>query len=165
MKWETAKKSKKWLKILKRNGFRAPFQIIADSSFLKAANAQKVRQSSFNELFRGEPKFYITKCTYEKHKTQLIDRDFSGCCEIVKCGHEKVEEACSFTKETNSHHYILATNDRHSITELKENKYIPTLNLIKGQITINCNKLDCAPPARKTSATKRELRHLKKMFG
>ncbi|ELA42461.1 uncharacterized protein VICG_00560 [Vittaforma corneae ATCC 50505] len=167
MKQTIAKKSKKWLKTLKRNGFREPFQIIIDNSFIKAANQQKIGQYSLNEMLRNEPKLYMTKCTYEKHKAHLIEKDFSGYCEIIKCGHEKPQTNCvyQFIKENNPHHYILATNNHHYISELKESKHIPVLTIFRSQLTINCNKLDCTVGLHEMYATKSELRHLKRMFG
>lgn len=167
MKQETARKTKKWLKILKKNGFRAPFQIIVDNSFIKAANQQKITQSSFNEAFRSESKLYMTECTYKKHKAHLVEKDFSGWCEILRCSHEKAQTDCvdGFIKENNPHHYILATNNFRFISKMKESKHIPVLKIFRSQISLNCNKLDCTTSFHETYATKSELRHLKKMFG
>lgn len=167
MKQETVKKSKKWLKILKKAEFREPYQIILDNSFIKAINRQKLSQRNFNELFRSEPKFFITKCTYENHKNHLVEHDFSGNCEIIKCNHEKPSINCvyEFINEKNSHHYILATNNYYFIKKFKESKFIPTLKINKSQLEISCNNLESKCDNFKNEASKKEIKHLKKMLG
>lgn len=168
MKREIARKSKRWLKALKSNGFREPYQIIVDNSFILIANKHKVTQAVFNEFFRCEPKFFMTKCTYELHKKHLVDRDFSGVCEIIKCSHEMPSKtcACEFIKEENPHHYIFATNNLHFINKLKESKHIPILKIFKSVVMIECNKLDFKKPIYTgEKASKGEIKRLRAMFG
>lgn len=157
---------KKALKILRRNGFREPYQIIADSSFIKAANRCRVHQEKINELLKSEPKLLITKCGYELHKQWQREKDFSGCCRIVKCGHEKVDEECGykFIKEENPNHYILASNDSKSVVNLKSSKRIPVIRILKNELVIDCNQMPTDVPHEALGASKSELRHLKKMF-
>lgn len=167
MKRENIRKSKRCLKALKTNGFRSPFQIISDNSFIKAVNKMKLRPSMFTEIFRTEPKFFITKCTYEIHKPNLIEKDFTGSSEIVKCGHEKPDANCvyNFIKEDNPHHYILATNNSAMILKLKESKTIPILKVSRSGLKIECNKLATETKMHiAEKASKGELKRLKKMF-
>ena len=97
MKRENIVQAKKCLNILKNNGFRAPFNILSDNFIIKAVNKLKIRPSMFHEIFKSEPKFFITKCSYEIHKPILVEKDFSGSSEIIKCGHEKPDSECTYT--------------------------------------------------------------------
>lgn len=167
MKRETIRQTKKSLKVLKNNGFRPPFQIITDNSFIKAINKAKVSPAMFTDLFRNEPKFFMTKCTYDLHKANLVEKDFSGYCEIIKCGHEKADINCvyNFIKENNPHHYILATNNLAYILKLKESKHIPILKISKSVLKIECNQLNTENKQYVAEkASKGELKRLKKMF-
>jgi len=167
MKQDSAKKTKRSLKILRRNGFRVPYQVLVDISFIKAANRWSLAQRDVNELFKAEPKLLMTKCTYEAQKAEPKEKNFSGCCEIIKCGHEGVDAECalSFIKEDNPNHYILATGNRGFIDRLKESKRIPVVRISKRMLAIECNKLKVEVTHESLGASKSELRHLKRMFG
>ena len=71
MKRENVRKSKACLKTLGKNGFRSPYQLLSDNSFIKAVNKSRITPFAFTDLFKNEPKFFMTKCTYEIHKPNL----------------------------------------------------------------------------------------------
>lgn len=137
MKRELIKESKKWIKVLRNNGFRDPFQLIVDNSFISIVNKLCIPISSFISLFKSEPKFFMTKCTYQIHKKALISKtsnkeqkesesidkspsnqeklavsrnkkDFSGACEIINCQHETPSIECVYS-------YIKEDNPHHYI--------------------------------------------------
>lgn len=167
MKRENVRKSKACLKTLGKNGFRSPYQLLSDNSFIKAVNKSRITPFAFTDLFKNEPKFFMTKCTYEIHKPNLVEKDFSGSCEIIKCGHEKADVNCvyNFIKENNPHHYILATNNLFYIHKYKESKAIPILKISRCNLKIECNKLDTEIKEHVSEpASRGELKRLKKMF-
>lgn len=167
MKRENIRKSKESFKVLERNGFRAPYQLLTDNSFINAVNKSRLTPSMFTDLFKSEPKYFMTKCTYEIHKPHLVERDFTGSCEIIKCGHEKPDINCvyNFIKEGNSHHYILATNNLFFIKKYKEDNHIPILKIVKSVLQIDCNSLSReAKQFIAEPASKSELKKLKKLF-
>lgn len=167
MKRESIRKSKTWLKVLRTNGFRSPYQLLSDNSFIKAVNKSRISPAAFTDLFKNEPKFFMTKCTYEIHKPNLIEKDFSGSGEIIKCGHEKADVNCvyNFIKEGNPHHYILATNNLFFINKFKESKNLPLLKISRSSLQIECNKLETEAKAFVAdAASKGELKRLKKIF-
>lgn len=168
MKWDTAKKSKRWLKALKNNGFRSPYQVLVDDSFLRIANKHGIKFLTVKDVLKGEPKLFMTECTYKLYKPQRSLNDFSGECEIIKCGHEKHDVNCSydFIKENNPHHYILATNNIHFINRLKCSRHIPVLRIFRNALMIECFQMDPNPRIHMDEpASRRELSSLKKMLG
>lgn len=168
MKWDVAKKSKKWLKTLKGNGFRSPYQILIDNSFLKIANRHNMGFLAIKNILKGEPKLFMTKCTYELHRPHRTQCDLSGDCEIIKCGHESHNIDCSykFIKETNPHHYILATNNICLINKLKCGRRIPVLRIFRGIPKIECFQMNSSSRVHMDEpASKKELASLRNMFG
>ncbi|KAM0680278.1 hypothetical protein GINT2_000258 [Glugoides intestinalis] len=166
MRQDLIRKSKKWLKTLKGCGFREPYQIFFDASFMRLANKIRLPLAALNDLFKSEPKLFMTKCTYEAHKKDLIEKDFSGFCEIVKCEHETIQYNCTynFIKQDNPHHYILASNNIAHFKKLRDSKFIPVLKLYKSILKLECNKLDTNKVVYTGEpATKREIKRLQKM--
>lgn len=163
-----AKESKKWMKTLKNNGFRSPYQVLVDDSFLRAAEKHCIKFPTIKDILKGEPKLYMSKCTYELHRSHQSQHDFSGECKIIDCGHPTHNTRCphEFIGDANLHHYILATGNARLIGELKHNKHIPVLRTFKGTLKIECFQMNpssgvyTGQPARK-----KELRNLKRMFG
>lgn len=174
MKREMHRKSKKWIKILKNNGFRVPYQILADNSFLKLVNKLKIEFSAFKNLFKSEPKFFLTSCAYESHKKSIVSeeknnlyKDFSGQCQIIKCSHDINDGICtySFIKDKNPHHYILATNNTIEIKKFRESEFLPLLRVIRNIPQIDCCKINSeARVFLGDPAKKKELRRLKKLL-
>jgi len=167
MRQDIAKKSKKWLKVLKYNDFRVPYQILIDNSFINIANKHNIKFSTIKDLFKSEPKLLMTKCVYELNKSHTLPNDFSGQCEITQCTHDKPDKNCtaSFIKAGNPHHYIYATNNIFIIKSLKTSTDTPILRIFQNQLVIECNKMDQSPKTHNGNpASKKELKTLRKMF-
>lgn len=174
MRRDIARKSKKWLKTLKSNGFREPYQIVVDNTFLDVVNKNRIQYSVFKSFFRSEPKFIMTSCIYRIHKENMQEsrvegvKDFSGYCEIVKCMHNEISNECTneFIKSTNLNHYILATNNREKINKLQDNLSIPILRISQCIPRIDCCKMkQNATIHMDEKASKKEIENLKKLFG
>lgn len=168
MKSKIIKKTKKCLKILKSNSFREPFQIIVDHTFLKATNKFKLELGNFKDLLKSEPKFFITKCAFEKYKPNKAIKDFSGQCEIIKCNHSSIESECTFNyiKKDNPHHFILASNSLAYFKKLENSDKIPLIRILDPTPRIECFKMEKnAHNALGEPASSKELKKLKKMFG
>lgn len=173
MRRDILRKSKKWLKTLSINGFRTPYQILVDNSFLDIVNKNHLNYSTFKSLFRTEPKFFITTCCYKIHsekkdKLEIKIKDFSGECEIIKCFHKEIDLECpkTFIKENNPNHFILATYNKETIENLKNNTTIPILRISKSIPQLDCCKMRTeAIVHMEREASKKELDRLKELFG
>lgn len=132
MKRSRIRENKKLTKVLKFNVFHSPYQVIIDGSFIKAVNkienGIKMLQKTLNDF----PKYIITKCEYEKYKSQIKDKDLSGKCEIFKCEHDSINESCirNMFKGNNRNHYILASCDKKVISIRNEINNIPIIRII-----------------------------------
>lgn len=167
MREDIAKRSKKMLKVLNSQGFRAPYQIIIDNTFAKAVNKIMNNIGQITSQLRSFPKFFIPKCEYEKYKPNLKQNDFTGQCEIIKCNHEGNTASCIATiiREDNRHHYILGTCDSKLIKEVFEVPNLPLLKIINSRILFELKGMEKAIKVNKgVPADKKELKRLRKLF-
>lgn len=167
MKISRIRENKKIIKTLKSNGFRTPYQIIVDGSFIntikKVENGISVLQKTLNDF----PKFFITNCEYQKYKPNAKDKDLSGKCEIIKCKHENYDEKCvqKMFNGQNKHHYILASSNPKLICIRNEIKNIPLIKIKNSVFHIDIGDMKEKTTIFKgNKATKQELKRLDKLF-
>lgn len=169
MRDDRVKKNKRVLKTLHSQGFRQPFQIIVDSSFARQVNKVQRGVGQIQGIFRDYPKYFITKCEYEKHKKCMRERgDITGQCEIIKCSHEDAETDClgNLIKDDNKHHYILATADPSVVRKYREHKKLPMLRIRNSLIVVDAGGMErISAKYQGEAAGKKELKALRKMFG
>lgn len=168
MKVSRIRENKKIIKILKSNGFRIPYQIVVDASFINAIKKVENGISSLQKTLNDFPKFFITKCEYQKYKTNAQDKDLSGKCEIIKCKHEKYEENCiqQMFNGQNKHHYILASCNPKILSIRNEVKNIPLIKIKNSVFHLDLGDMKEKNSIFKgSSASKQELKRLSKIFG
>ncbi|KCZ81383.1 hypothetical protein H312_01265 [Anncaliia algerae PRA339] len=143
------KKSKQlkkyFISLQKSFGFRSPYQLLVDSTFLSELNIYKHRLSNFISLFKSEPKIFISKCSYRIYSRNFKYKDdFRKHCEIRRCQHDKLsEEDCisNLIKVNNKYHYLLCTQNNALIDKFIDNKRVPILKVNKSIISfVNSNK-------------------------
>jgi U3 small nucleolar RNA-associated protein 23 len=162
------KHNKKNIKLLKKDGFREPFQLLLDNSFIQKVNQYKKRYKHLTEFFKHEPKLFITKCAFTAYKATdpTFKADISDNCQIINCKHSNEEILkCfkKFFKKGNKHNYILCTSSKDVLKEFADK--IPVLNFSKGlfKIHMETNHIERYKGLPK-EATPEELERLKTIF-
>ncbi|KAI5174133.1 U3 small nucleolar RNA-associated protein 23 [Pancytospora epiphaga] len=167
MKETNAKKNKQAVKILESNGFRKPYQILVDSSFVAGMNKLSEPISQIQHVLRDQPKLFIPKCEFEKQRPSSKGRDTSGQCEILKCTHTEENSNCIelYIRDANRHHYILGTNTPKVLRKFWS-AAIPVIKIKNSQIVIDTGKMERKTrTSGGTPASKKELKRLSTLFG
>ncbi|KAF9764986.1 rRNA-processing protein UTP23 like protein [Nosema granulosis] len=165
------KHNKKHIKLLKKDGFRHPFQLLLDDSFIIYMNKFKKRYKHLTELFKNEPKLFFTKCIHKKYTESgnLFETDISDNCQIIDCKHKDNADVLkcykSIFKKGNKNNYILATSDKDVFKEYSDKTGIPILRFSNGflKISMKTDHIERYKGLPK-EATSEELERLKQIF-
>lgn len=165
------KHNKKHIKLLKKDGFRDPLQLLLDDSFIIYMNKFKKKYKHLTELFKHEPKLYFTKCILNKYKKSgnVFENDISHNCQMIDCKHKEDRETLkcykSIFKKGNKHNYILATSDKEVLREYADKAGYPLLRFSNGflKLIMKTDHIERYKGLPK-EATAEELERLKKIF-
>lgn len=165
------KHNKKHIKLLKKDGFREPFQLLLDDSFITYMNKFKKKYKHLVEFFKHEPKLFFTKCIHNKYKSfkNKFENDISDNCQIINCKHKEDREPLkcykSIFKKGNKHNYILATSDKEVFQEFSDKASFPLLRFSNGflKIIMKTDHIERYKGLPK-EATSEELERLKRIF-
>ena len=163
-----AKRTKRAAKIFKSHGFRPPFQVLVDKSFAKGTCKSPIGPRQFAVLLRGECKFSIPACEYEKYKKHRRDGDITGQCEIIKCKTTEEHTDCIFNiiGKTNAHHFFLATSDDNIAKRAVEVPNLPLIRTRNSAIYVTNRQMERITAVNTGKpADGKELRRLRKTFG
>lgn len=161
------KTNKKNVKALISHGFRKPYQVIVDHSFVALMNRLPNAFVQIQNALKGEIKMFIPKCEYEKRPVNKKGRDSTGQCEIIKCSHDP-EVSCfeSLIKEDNKHHYILGSAAPDLIARYGSNKAVPLLRIKNSTVSIDLGGMvRITQQYRAPAAGQKEIEALQNMFG
>ncbi|AFM98099.1 hypothetical protein EHEL_040480 [Encephalitozoon hellem ATCC 50504] len=165
------KKNKKVVKLLAKIGYRVPYQVIVECDFVAEMNKSLLGLRHVNDLFRSQPKLFVTKCVYKKLKE--IGRDhkkgIARYLEILHCDHKEVREPLSclrrVMRKSNKNHYILASNCPEITDLIGTERKIPVVTCRRGTLVISAD-LQGIPmySGFKTEADEEELNRLEALF-
>ncbi|AFN82819.1 hypothetical protein EROM_040510 [Encephalitozoon romaleae SJ-2008] len=165
------KKNKKVVKLLSKIGYRIPYQVIVECDFVAAMNRYHLGLRHINDLFKSQPKLFITKCVYKKLKE--IGRDhkegISRYLEILHCDHKEVKEPLSclrrVMRKSNKNHYILASNCTEITDLIGTQRKIPVVSCRGGTLVISADLQEIPMYSGfKTEADEEELNRLEALF-
>lgn len=161
------KKSKHNKKILLSNGFREPFQILLDYTFVKGISRLSMGINNIRTLLKGDCVLSIPKCEYDKYKKDLKPKDITGECEIIKCKETESHINCliNIIRNDNRHHYLLGTSDTHIKQRIEGISNLPLIKIKKGALVIvfgNMKRIQKLNTGE--SVNKKELKVLRKIF-
>ncbi|CAD25245.1 hypothetical protein [Encephalitozoon cuniculi GB-M1] len=165
------KRNKKVVKLLSKIGFRSPYQIVVEETFIDAMNRDMLGLRDINDLFKSQPKLFITKCVYKKFKEAKRNhrKGISKYLEILNCNHKDVRNPLSclrrVLRKSNKNHYILASNCQEITDLINVEKKIPAITCRGGTLIINAD-LQKVPlySGFKTEADEKELSRLEALF-
>ncbi|ADM11342.1 uncharacterized protein Eint_040520 [Encephalitozoon intestinalis ATCC 50506] len=163
--------SKKIVKLLPKIGYRIPYQIIVECNFVSALNRYFLGLRHINDLFKSQPKLFITKCVYKKLKEIGKDhkRGISKYLEILHCNHKEVRDPLSclrrVMRKSNKNHYILASNCPEITDLIGVERKIPAVTCKGGRLCISAD-LQKVPMYSefRTEADENELNRLEALF-
>lgn len=168
MDGKTHKANKRILKTLQKAGFRSPYQIVVEDTFLTAVSKSMLRLGHLTNLFRGQPKLFITRCTYRSRgKEKREERGVSKYLEIMGCSHE--DGTSSFDclrkimKTSNRNHYILASNS-DEMMEMGREKKVPVLTCKRGSLALSADVEGMCTRNAWPEAGEEELERLSQLF-
>lgn len=165
------KRNKKVVKMLRRIGFREPYQVIVEDGFVASINKSMLGLKHMTDLFKSQPKLFVTKCIYKRYdRDRKRGRDdFSKYLKILDCGHTEEEEPLQclkrMIKKTNKNHYILGSNNREISEYIGKGKKVPVLTCRRGILSLEGDVEGTVTwKSLVTEADEEELRRLEMMF-
>lgn len=164
------KGNKKVMKMIQKLGFRSPYQVVVENDFVAALNRNMLRLKHVTNLFKSQPKLFITRCTYRKYeKDKKRKNDFSKYLEILNCGHETTKEPLQclkkIMKKSNRNHYILGSNCPEITAAIGTQKKIPVLKCRKGTLILTADIEDITiHESMNVEADEEELNRLESLF-
>lgn len=135
------KQIRKLVQKLTKGGFRPPFQILSDSSFLLSFNSSKMSLKPLQQIFGPQIKLYITSCEYKRYKEQVEDKKLIGNVDIKRCSHEEQPSLLCLQdaiKKTNPNHYFAAVSPE--LRSLKEDFNVPIVFMRSGVLCVEVGK-------------------------
>ncbi|KAI8907815.1 Fcf1-domain-containing protein [Gorgonomyces haynaldii] len=148
-------------------GFRQPYQVILDGTFLQIARLSSMNlENSLERILVGKCRLMTTYCVYAELKK--LGPDFRPTAAMAKklekrrCTHEPAVPASDCLKsiigDSNAHNYCVATNDLDLRIGFRD---IPGIPLIY----INKSVLILEPPSQKTLEAAEQKEIQKTMYG
>ncbi|KAI5171182.1 U3 small nucleolar RNA-associated protein 23 [Nematocida sp. LUAm3] len=141
MRTARLKQIRKLIQKLTKNGFRQPFQILADSNFLSSFNSSQMSLKPLQQIFGPQIKLYITSCEYKRYKQEVEDKKLIGNVDIKKCSHEEQPTLLCLQdsiKKNNPNHYFAAISPK--FRKLKEEYNVPIVFMRSGVLCVEVGK-------------------------
>ncbi|KAI5186016.1 U3 small nucleolar RNA-associated protein 23 [Nematocida homosporus] len=131
------KQIRKLVQRLTKNGFRPPYNILADHYFLSSFNSTQMSPKVLEHILNGPIKLYTTHCEYKKYKEAVKDRKLIGCVDVKKCTHKDfrtLECLAETIQPNNPNHYFVAVSPKYR--HLKEDQNLPLIFLRAGVLCV-----------------------------
>ncbi|KAI5189041.1 U3 small nucleolar RNA-associated protein 23 [Nematocida sp. AWRm77] len=142
MRTPRLKQLRKLMKRLMNVGFRAPFNVFADHSFLVSFNASRMSIKHIEHVLGGQIKLCTTQCELKKYKETVSDKELIGHVQVKRCTQKNADHASCFlehVQEDNPHHYFLAVSLKNR--KLKEEKRVPVIFLRAGVLCVEIGEI------------------------
>lgn len=167
----THKQTKKIVKLLPKIGFREPYQVIVEDSFVAAMKKYMLGLRHVNDLLRSQPKLFVTKCVYKAHRDvwRGYRHGISKYLEILNCCHQEPRSPLDclrrVMRKSNKNHYILASNCSEITGLICLERRIPTITCQRGSLLMTAD-LQAVPMHKglSTEAGQEELSRLEALF-
>jgi len=163
------KQIKKALKVLSKEGYSQPYNILAEKDFLVAFNNAQLKISHLEQLLGGTVRVFTPLCEYKRYKQAVKDVKLIQHVRIKMCGHTDPYQITTIeclkqqVEEKNPDRYFLAVSKKTSA--IKESKKVPIILFKSGVLCIETKHTEKSKKEAPQKMTEEEKENLEKMFG